>query len=191
MSAASGPAARPPSCSSSPARAASARPRIAAVARRCSPRAQGKRTLVCEVDAKGDLADVFECGPLAFEPREVQPDLFAMAMNTEDSLKEYLEPPAAGPAAGPHRPAGPHLRLRGQRRAGREGDPHRRQARLGGAGAPLRPRRGRRRRRPVTSSASSPPARPSTSSCRSGWSATRPAGCSTSSATRPAPASSS
>ena len=50
----------------------------------------GKRTLVCEVDAKGNLADFFETGPLAFKPRQVQPSLWAMAMNTEESLKEYL-----------------------------------------------------------------------------------------------------
>jgi len=50
----------------------------------------GKRTLVCEVDAKGDLSDFLETGPLRFEPREVQPRLFAMAMNTEASLREYL-----------------------------------------------------------------------------------------------------
>jgi anion-transporting ArsA/GET3 family ATPase len=52
--------------------------------------AQGRRTLVCEVDSKGDLADFFGVGPLAFEPTEVRPDLFAMAMDTEASLKEYL-----------------------------------------------------------------------------------------------------
>jgi len=51
---------------------------------------QGQRTLVCEVDAKGTLAAAFECTSLTFKPREVQPGLFAMAMNTEDSLKEYL-----------------------------------------------------------------------------------------------------
>jgi len=51
---------------------------------------QGKRTLVAEVDAKGNLADFFETGPTAFEPREVAPGLFAMTMHTEDSLKEYL-----------------------------------------------------------------------------------------------------
>jgi anion-transporting ArsA/GET3 family ATPase len=51
---------------------------------------QGRRTLVCEVDAKGALADAFECSPLAFKAREIEPDLWAMAMNTEDSLKEYL-----------------------------------------------------------------------------------------------------
>ena len=52
---------------------------------------QGKRTLVCEVDAKGNLADFYGVGPLAFTPTEVQPNLFAMAMNTEESLREYLK----------------------------------------------------------------------------------------------------
>jgi anion-transporting ArsA/GET3 family ATPase len=51
---------------------------------------QGKRTLVAEVDAKGNLADFFETGPTDFEPRELVPNLFAMTMQTEDSLKEYL-----------------------------------------------------------------------------------------------------
>jgi len=51
---------------------------------------RGKRTLVCEVDAKGALADLFEVSPTSFEPRELQPNLFAMSMDTEASLKEYL-----------------------------------------------------------------------------------------------------
>lgn len=51
---------------------------------------QGKRTLVCEMDAKGALATAFEVRELTFQPTEVQPDLFAMVMNTEDSLREYL-----------------------------------------------------------------------------------------------------
>ncbi|WP_426573661.1 ArsA family ATPase [Aquihabitans sp. McL0605] len=51
---------------------------------------QGKRTLVCEVDAKGNLADFYEAGDTAFAPRELQPNLWAMSMNTEESLKEYL-----------------------------------------------------------------------------------------------------
>jgi anion-transporting ArsA/GET3 family ATPase len=50
----------------------------------------GKRTLVCEFDAKGNLADFFETGPTAFQPREIQPNLFAMSMDTEESLKEYM-----------------------------------------------------------------------------------------------------
>ncbi len=51
---------------------------------------QGKRTLVCEMDAKGSLATAFDAGSLAFEPRQIEPKLFAMTMNTEDSLREYL-----------------------------------------------------------------------------------------------------
>jgi anion-transporting ArsA/GET3 family ATPase len=51
---------------------------------------RGRRTLVCEVDAKGDLADSFECGELRFRAREVMPDLYAMTMDTEESLREYL-----------------------------------------------------------------------------------------------------
>jgi anion-transporting ArsA/GET3 family ATPase len=50
----------------------------------------GRRTLVCEVDAKGSLAAAYETGPLTFTPREVAERLQAMAMNTEDSLREYL-----------------------------------------------------------------------------------------------------
>src|SRR5947209_18940976 len=51
---------------------------------------RGKRTLVCEVDAKGDLADYYETGPIRFEEREIQPGLWAMSMDTEASLKQYL-----------------------------------------------------------------------------------------------------
>jgi anion-transporting ArsA/GET3 family ATPase len=50
----------------------------------------GRRTLVCEMDAKGALANAFDVGELRFEPTEVAPNLSAMAMNTEDSLREYL-----------------------------------------------------------------------------------------------------
>lgn len=52
--------------------------------------ARGLRTLVCEMDAKGALANAFEVGELGFAPRELRPNLFAMVMNTEDSLREYL-----------------------------------------------------------------------------------------------------
>jgi anion-transporting ArsA/GET3 family ATPase len=52
--------------------------------------AQGKRTLVCEMDAKGSLAAAFDVGRLQFDPTPVGPNLVAMSMNTEDSLREYL-----------------------------------------------------------------------------------------------------
>ena len=51
---------------------------------------RGKRTLACEIDAKGNLADFFEAGPTDYTPREVQPNLFAMSMDAEASLQEYL-----------------------------------------------------------------------------------------------------
>ena len=51
---------------------------------------RGKRTLACEVDAKGDLASLFETSPLDFAPRAIFPGLWGMAMHTEDSLDEYL-----------------------------------------------------------------------------------------------------
>jgi anion-transporting ArsA/GET3 family ATPase len=50
----------------------------------------GRRTLICEMDAKGSLAAAFDTAPLKFEPRELEPNLWGMAMNTEDSLREYL-----------------------------------------------------------------------------------------------------
>ena len=50
----------------------------------------GKRTLVGEIDAKGNLADFYETGPTEFKEREVSPGLWAMSMDTEESLKEYL-----------------------------------------------------------------------------------------------------
>lgn len=52
---------------------------------------RGKRTLVCEIDAKGNLADFFEESANTFEPSELSPGLFGMAMDTEESLKEYLK----------------------------------------------------------------------------------------------------
>ncbi len=52
---------------------------------------RGKRVLVVEVDAKGDLTDQFEQGAVGFEPREIYPGVFVMVMRTEESLKEYLK----------------------------------------------------------------------------------------------------
>jgi anion-transporting ArsA/GET3 family ATPase len=51
----------------------------------------GKRVLVIEVDAKGDVTDRFEARPVGFEPREVHPGVFVIALDTESSLKEYLK----------------------------------------------------------------------------------------------------
>jgi anion-transporting ArsA/GET3 family ATPase len=51
---------------------------------------RGRRTLAVEVDDKGDLADFFETSKPGFEPERVAPDLWAMSMDTEASLREYL-----------------------------------------------------------------------------------------------------
>src|ERR1700732_1728341 len=51
----------------------------------------GKRVLICEVDAKGDVAGFYEAKPTRFKERELLPGLFAMTMDTEASLREYLK----------------------------------------------------------------------------------------------------
>ncbi|MEY2885892.1 MAG: hypothetical protein RJB40_747 [Actinomycetota bacterium] len=50
----------------------------------------GKRTLIVEMDDKGALARSLNTSELQFVAREVSPNLFAMSMNTEDSLREYI-----------------------------------------------------------------------------------------------------
>ncbi len=50
----------------------------------------GRRTLVCEMDAKGALASAYDVDELSFEPTQIAPRLHAMTMSTEDSLREYL-----------------------------------------------------------------------------------------------------
>jgi anion-transporting ArsA/GET3 family ATPase len=56
--------------------------------------------LICEVDGTGDLARALECGPLAFEPKLVEANLWAMTMDTEASLAEYLRLQLRVPALG-------------------------------------------------------------------------------------------
>jgi len=51
----------------------------------------GRRVLLVEVDAKGDIAAQFEQKAVGFTPREVYPGVLAMAMDTEASLREYLK----------------------------------------------------------------------------------------------------
>jgi anion-transporting ArsA/GET3 family ATPase len=50
----------------------------------------GKRVLLVEVDAKGDIPAQFERNAVGFTPRELHPGVLAMAMDTEASLQEYL-----------------------------------------------------------------------------------------------------
>ncbi|HLI45350.1 MAG TPA: ArsA family ATPase [Acidimicrobiales bacterium] len=61
---------------------------------------QGKRTLVCEVEPKGDLSVAYECGPTPFRGRAVTERLTAMSMDTEASLREYLRLIARVPVVG-------------------------------------------------------------------------------------------
>jgi anion-transporting ArsA/GET3 family ATPase len=61
---------------------------------------QGKRVLACEVDAKGDLAALFEAGPAGFDGTEVAPGITVMSMDTEASLREYLKLQLRVPVAG-------------------------------------------------------------------------------------------
>jgi len=51
----------------------------------------GQRVLTCEVDAKGDLAALFEASPTSFVPKEIAPGISSMSMDTEASLREYLK----------------------------------------------------------------------------------------------------
>ncbi|HEY3842509.1 MAG TPA: ArsA-related P-loop ATPase [Acidimicrobiales bacterium] len=51
----------------------------------------GQKVLTCEVDAKGDLAALFEASPTGFVPREIAPGISSMSMDTEASLREYLK----------------------------------------------------------------------------------------------------
>ena len=86
-----------------------------------------------------------------------QPGLCAMSMDTEESLKEYLQAPAAAcPLLARIGPLARTFDFVANAAPGRQGDPHRRQVLLGGRGErPLRPRRGRRRRHRSRRSASS------------------------------------
>jgi anion-transporting ArsA/GET3 family ATPase len=60
----------------------------------------GKRVLLVEVDAKNNLTALFEHAPVGFEPRPVHPGIFAMQMDTEASLREYLKVQARVPVFG-------------------------------------------------------------------------------------------
>jgi anion-transporting ArsA/GET3 family ATPase len=60
----------------------------------------GKRVLLVEVDAKGNLTALFEHQPVGFEPRSIHPGIWAMQMNTEASLREYLKVQARVPVIG-------------------------------------------------------------------------------------------
>jgi anion-transporting ArsA/GET3 family ATPase len=50
----------------------------------------GKRVLLVDVDAKGDVPAQFERAPVGYQAREISPGVLAMAMDTEASLQEYI-----------------------------------------------------------------------------------------------------
>jgi anion-transporting ArsA/GET3 family ATPase len=52
---------------------------------------QGKSVLLVEVDAKGNLTNLFEHEPVGFDPVSVYPGVYAMQLRTEASLREYLK----------------------------------------------------------------------------------------------------
>jgi anion-transporting ArsA/GET3 family ATPase len=62
--------------------------------------AAGKRTLVCEMEPRGDLSAAFDCGVTSYEPKLVQPRLSVMTMDTEAALREYLKMTLHIPAVG-------------------------------------------------------------------------------------------
>lgn len=51
----------------------------------------GRRVLLVSVDAKGDLSDFLETDALTAEPREARSGLWAMLLDTEEALKEYIQ----------------------------------------------------------------------------------------------------
>jgi len=61
---------------------------------------RGRRTLVCELDAKGDLSRLLGVAPVGYDGVEVRPGLIAMAMDTERSLAEFLRTQARIPFVG-------------------------------------------------------------------------------------------
>jgi len=67
---------------------------------------QGRRTLVCETEPRGDLARAYECGSTPFAGRQVARDLVAMSMDTEASMREYLRQVVKLPGAGHSGPLG-------------------------------------------------------------------------------------
>lgn len=60
----------------------------------------GKRVLMVEVDAKGDLPAMFDHPAVSFKPEQVAQRIHALAMDTEEALREYLKIYAKIPAFG-------------------------------------------------------------------------------------------
>ena len=130
---------------------------------------RGQRTLVCEVDAKGNLADFFETAPIRFEEREIAPRLVGH-VDGHRGVAQAVPVAAASklPLVARIGPLAKMFDFVAIRRARGQGDRHRRQAVLGGQGAATTTWSSSTPPPAGTSSASWPPRRPSTSWCRSG-----------------------
>jgi anion-transporting ArsA/GET3 family ATPase len=60
----------------------------AALARLAAQR--GKRVLLCELDATGDIAEPFGAANIGFAPTECERGVHVMAMDTEKAMQEYV-----------------------------------------------------------------------------------------------------
>ena len=141
----------------------------------------GKRVLLVEVDAKNNLTALFEHAPVGFEPRQVHPGIFAMQMDTEASLREYLKVQAKVPVFGR---IGPMARAfdfvataaPGVKEILTVGKVVLGAPRVAGRPRRLGPHRGRRRRHRSRDQPARRPDRHPGARARSGRSATRPTG---------------
>jgi anion-transporting ArsA/GET3 family ATPase len=50
----------------------------------------GLRTLLIDVEARGDAAQFLDCGPPRYQAKEARPNLFHLALHPEEVLDEYL-----------------------------------------------------------------------------------------------------
>jgi anion-transporting ArsA/GET3 family ATPase len=51
---------------------------------------RGKKTLLVEVDAKGNLPDFFDAHRVGFQARRLHQDIYGLSMQPKDSMQEYL-----------------------------------------------------------------------------------------------------
>ena len=121
---------------------------------------RGKKVLICEMDGKGELSGYYEVPPTAFKEKEVQPGLFAMTMDTEASLREYLKLQLHVPVIGRIGPVAKAFDFLATAAPGGQGDHHGRQDLLGGPRWQLgHGRGGRPGHRPHRRTAGRPPGR--------------------------------
>ena len=51
---------------------------------------RGKKVLLVEVDAKGNLPDFFDSPRVGFKPRRLHQHIYGLSMQPEESMQEYL-----------------------------------------------------------------------------------------------------